>query len=126
MHVSNNKLLASDNRGLIYFITALNFSMKNALFILSKKGALRANHYHQKDTHVTYLITGKFEYFEKKVQSNRFGTVSRIIHPGEMVETLPNTIHAMKFMEDSSMLVLTTEKRDQKSYEGDTVRIQLI
>ena len=49
-----------------------------------------------------------------------------VVNAGEIVESPPMTMHAMRFLEDSSFIVLTTESRDQKKYEKDTVRVKLI
>ena len=37
--------------------------MKSAVMISSKKGSLRANHYHQTDWHYCYGVSGVIEYF---------------------------------------------------------------
>src|SRR3989344_4344625 len=42
-------------------------NIKSILLITSKKGAIRANHYHKKDTHYCYLLSGSMEYHEKSV-----------------------------------------------------------
>ena len=51
---------------------------------------------------------------------------SVILRGGDMVYTKPMVGHAMEFLEDSVFLALTTKKRDQASYEHDTVRIQVV
>ena len=49
-----------------------------------------------------------------------------VVNAGEIVESPPMTMHAMRFLEDSIFIALTTEARDQKKYEKDTVRVKLI
>ena len=44
--------------------------MKSAVMIESKAGSLRANHYHKTDWHYCYVISGKIEYYYKKLNSN--------------------------------------------------------
>ncbi len=39
--------------------------MKSAVMIESKKGSLRANHYHKTDWHYCYVISGTIEYFHR-------------------------------------------------------------
>ncbi|KKP59998.1 MAG: hypothetical protein UR52_C0001G0078 [Candidatus Gottesmanbacteria bacterium GW2011_GWA1_34_13] len=116
-----------DNRGQIVniFDFTKNNKIKSSLIITSKKDAIRANHYHKTDSHYIYLISGKFEYYEKKLKNNS-KIKSITINKGDSINTETGIIHAMKFLEDSIMLVLTTEDRDQKKYEKDIVRIKLI
>ncbi len=101
-------------------------NITSVLYITCKKGAIRANHYHKKDTHHSYMVNGSMEYTYKelKIQNSKLKTI--IVRVGEIVETPPMIMHAMRFLEDSSFIVLTTESRDQKKYEKDTVRVKLI
>ena len=121
------EVLSEDNRGTITQLLDISGrNIKAILKIYSKKDAIRGNHYHKKDIHFTYLLKGNFRYVEKSTQRPKAKLVSRIINPGEMVVSHPNTIHAMKFLQDSEMIVFTTESRKQKDYERDTVRVKLI
>ena len=45
---------------------------------------------------------------------------------GEMVFTPPMEDHACVFIEDTLLVVVSRNPRDQKSYESDVVRIELI
>lgn len=121
------KPLFTDVRGEIFELMRLEeIKFRSVLIITSKRGAIRANHYHKKDTHYTYLVSGKFEYKEKYVNNNKTLNQSTIVLPGEMVKTAPLITHAMRFIEDSIMIVFTTEQRDPKHYEKDTVRVKII
>lgn len=115
-----------DERGEISHILNDETPITSALLITSKKGAIRANHYHKKDTHFAYLTKGKMEYTyrDMKAENSRKRTI--IVSAGEVIETPPMTEHAMKFLEDSIFIAFTTEPRDQKKYEHDTTRIKLI
>lgn len=115
----------TDARGAIARIMELSPAIKSALYITSKTGSVRANHYHKHDTHYTFLLTGKFAYLEKGIR-NGARVEKRLILPGDLVTTPAKRIHAMKFQADSTMVVFTTEPRDQTSYEADTVRIKLV
>lgn len=115
-----------DERGEMSYILDKSIPITSALYVTCKKGAIRANHYHKKDTHYSYMIKGSMEYVYKDV-SDKYAKEQRvIIKKGEMVETPPMTMHAMRFLEDSIFIALTTEARDQKKYEKDTVRVKLI
>ena len=99
--------------------------MKSAVLIESKKGSLRANHYHKTDWHYCYVINGEIEYFYRKTGSNE--KPERIlVKKGQMVFTPPMVDHAMKFPEDTTFLTLSRNPRDQETYEKDVIRINMI
>ena len=129
----------TDERGELSHLLADEEPITSAVLITSRKGSVRANHYHKKDTHHVYVIKGSMEYTYKKLNpstSLRVRTQSPIqsgtklktiiVNAGEIVATSPMTMHAMKFLEDSVFLALTTEPRNSKQYEKDTVRVKLI
>lgn len=114
----------TDKRGKMFNLLKEKIKINSVLLISSKKGAIRANHYHKKDSHYSYLIEGKMEYFYKTKQEGRIKKIT--VNKGEVIFTPPNEIHAMKFLEDSLFLALATENRSKENYEKDTVRIELI
>ena len=63
------------------------------------------------------------EYYEE----NRSGKIDKIIvKKGEMVYSAPKVPHAMKFLEPSVFIALTTKKRKSGKYDKDTVPYKLI
>lgn len=103
--------------------------IRSVLLLTCKKSSVRANHFHKKDSHYAYLLSGSMEYTEQKVDSsgNFAGNKeSVVIKAGDMVYSAPMTAHAMKFLEDSVFLALATESRHQSAYEEDTVRVKLV
>lgn len=101
-------------------------TITSAVLITSKKGTVRANHYHKKDIHHVYIVSGKMEYSYKD-QTKKTGKKRTItVRKNEVISTYPKIIHAMKFLEDTVFLALTTEPRKKRQYEDDTVRIKLI
>lgn len=113
-----------DERGEMSYLLDGKQKINGALLITCKKGSIRANHYHKKDTHYSYMLKGKMEYTYQKVRGDQKKTI--IVKEGDMVVSPPMVIHAMRFLEDSIFLALTTEERERKKYEKDTVRIKLI
>lgn len=103
-----------------------NIAITSVLYITCKKGAVRANHYHKKDTHYSYMLKGSMEYIYKGVEDKSIRKHSVIVSKGEIVITPPMTIHAMRFLEDSAFIAFTTEERDRVKYEKDTVRVKLV
>ena len=99
--------------------------MKSAVMIHSKAGSMRANHYHKTDWHYCYVISGEIEYYHRK--TNSLETKKKIkVKKGQMVFTPPMVDHAMVFNVDTTFLTLSRNFRDQKTYESDVVRIELI
>ncbi len=115
-----------DDRG--YISRLVNDESKNfkaVLYITSKKGTERGNHYHKSDYHYVYCLSGKFRYSEKDMHNSKAKTESVILKPGDLVLSSPMTAHSMEFLEDTVFLAITTEHREQSKYEGDTVRIKI-
>ncbi len=103
--------------------------IRSVLLITSRKGAIRANHYHRKDSHYSYLLSGRMEYSEQPVDSSGKAhgkTETVILEAGDMVYSAPMVLHAMRFLEDSVFLALATESRHRQAYEEDTIRVKLI
>lgn len=114
----------TDVRGAITKILDNGTPIKSILLITSHTGSVRANHYHKKDSHYSYLLSGKMEYSERPVDGGDIQTAA--LSAGDMVFTPPQMIHAMRFLEPSVFLAMATESRSQEDYEADTVRIELV
>jgi oxalate decarboxylase/phosphoglucose isomerase-like protein (cupin superfamily) len=112
-----------DDRGFIQSL--VNFPMKNLSLISSKKGTVRSNHYHVTDWHYMYVLRGSFDYHYRPTGSNAEPVVMHM-KAGEMVFTPPMEDHATVFTEDTDMLVVSRNPRDQESYEADVRRIVLV
>lgn len=99
--------------------------MKSAVLIHSKKGTLRANHYHLTDWHYCYVLSGSINYYHRPTGSDE--EPERIhVMAGQMVFTPPMVDHGMTFPEDTTFLTLSRNPRDQASYEADVVRIDML
>jgi oxalate decarboxylase/phosphoglucose isomerase-like protein (cupin superfamily) len=113
----------ADERGAIQSL--VNFPMKNLSLITSKKGTVRSNHYHLTDWHYMYVLSGSFDYHYRPTGSTEPPAVIRV-RPGEMVFTPPLEDHATVFLEDTEILVVSRNPRDQEAYEADVRRVTLI
>lgn len=112
----------ADERGLIQPLTENGCTALQV--ITSKKDTVRANHYHKKDSHHMYIVSGVMRYYYREVadtQPPKFVDV----RAGQMVHTPPMVEHAAHFLEDCAFLNITTGERDQITYEDDIVRINL-
>lgn len=97
-------------------------NIKSILLISSKAGSVRSNHYHKKDAHYIYMISGVMDYFEKPVKGNT-KTKKVVVNAGEMVYTPPLAIHTSRFIKNSIFMTFSIKSRNQKSYEKDTIRV---
>ena len=99
---------------------------KSILLISSKAGTVRANHYHKEDAHYVYMLSGKMEYFEKPIGADNAAAESVVLVAGDMVYSPPMIVHAMRFLADTTWVVLAMKSRQQEAYEADTVRVPFI
>lgn len=112
-----------DERGVIQPI--IDVDMKSAVLITSKKGSIRANHYHKTDWHYCTILEGSIRYYWRNVgDSNKPSNL--LIKKNETFYTPPMVEHAMFFEEDTLFLTLGGNSRKQISYEEDLVRVNLI
>ncbi|MDO8657849.1 MAG: cupin domain-containing protein [Candidatus Levybacteria bacterium] len=115
----------TDERGeMAYLIEGA--AIQSVLRITCKKGSIRANHVHTKDSHYSYMLEGSMEYYFREGMNAKNPIKHIKVEKGEMVYTPPLEAHAMKFLEDSVFLALATEKRNKNKYEDDLKRVELI
>lgn len=112
-----------DGRGEIFNIFEGNIG--HVALVTSKKGSVRANHYHKKDHQYMYLLSGAYETHSVDVRDTNKRQVLPV-KPGEIVDTPPYIAHAQKFTEDSVFLALTTREREEGKYEEDTIAYEVI
>lgn len=121
--VINNIIRSSDNRGDINSIS--DHLINNVSIITSYKNTIRSNHYHKKNFHIIHVLSGSIHYFYKSININ-----SKIkyffVGENESVFTPNNEWHCTFFPIKTKMIVCSSASRDQKSYEKDTVRENLI
>ena len=99
--------------------------IEHIALITSKKGTVRANHYHKEDHQFIYLVSGAFESHSVDIQDTKKRQVLKI-EAGDIVETPALIAHAQKFTEDSVFLALTTRQRESGKYEEDTIAYPVI
>jgi dTDP-4-dehydrorhamnose 3,5-epimerase-like enzyme len=113
----------TDSRGAIQ--TLADAPLQAAQIITSKKGTVRANHYHKAGWHYCYVVSGSIDYYHRPVGSKDKPEHVHI-KTGQVFFTPPMVEHAMVFPEDTTFLNLAGNKRDQKAYEEDLVRVELV
>ena len=116
----------SDDRGIIQNLVSLNETqIHSAVLIESKKGSIRANHYHKVDWHYCYIISGSIEYYYRPTNSDK-EPIKILINTGQVFYTPPMVEHAMVFPEDTIFLTLGGGTRIHEDYENDLVRVNLV
>ncbi len=117
----------TDKRGsMFHLLTDDSIKIKSVLLITCKKNSVRANHWHKHDTHYVYMLKGRMKYYYKDLNKIQSKKKNIIVKAGEIVFTPSKVAHSMKFLEDSIFITLSTEIRNQKEYEKDTVKINLM
>ena len=116
--IQNNFETISDERGDIIKI-AKNVDV---LRIISKKGSIRASHYHIHSSHLCSLLSGSMYYYERDVGSD-ISPVRLYVKPREYFFTGNMKEHLMVFLEDSVFDCYSFGSRDKIDYENDVVRI---
>ena len=115
-----------DKRGSISrVLDQTKHKIRSILFIVRKKGSIGANHFHKKDAHYLYILSGKLKHSELNMKRKSAKVESVILKPGDLVLVPPMTGHKDEFLEDTTFFAFTTETRTQKHYEHDTIRINL-
>jgi len=109
-----------DGRGQIQPLVDL--AMESCVLIESKKGSVRANHYHRSDWHFCYVLSGSIEYLHRPHGSSA-KPAKVVVNEGQLFFTPPMVDHAMVFLQDTTFLVLGRNSRSQEVYEADVVRI---
>ena len=99
--------------------------IKSCVLITSKKGTVRANHYHKTDWHYCYVLSGRIEYYHRPTGDGA-APEKVTVAAGQMFFTPPQVDHAMVFTEDTTFLAFGRNSRKQAVYEADVERIQLI
>ena len=112
----------SDDRGVIFNLAG--GKLGDVAVISSKKNSIRANHYHKKDWHICYLISGRAEYFWSEI-SNKMETKKINVLAGQMIFTPNQIAHKFVFLEDTQFITIAKLNRKKTFYDLDTIKIQL-
>lgn len=109
-----------DERGVILNATPMNPTIKNVMYITGKKGAVRGNHVHKKDTHYCLVVSGhiKFQWIEPGDNT----LYTKELYEGDIVLSEVGEKHRFIFETDGAFIAMATEPRTQESYEQDTIR----
>ena len=85
-------------------------------YIESKKGTMRANHFHPVQEQKCLLIKGQFISIYKDLVDEKSTKVTHVVNEGDMIVTQPNVAHTMVFTEDTIFLNLVRGEREHENY----------
>ena len=85
-------------------------------YIESKKGTMRANHFHPVQEQKCLLIKGQFISIYKDLVDEKSIKITHVVNEGEMIVTQPNVAHTMVFTEDTIFLNLVRGEREHENY----------
>jgi len=85
-------------------------------YIESKKGTMRANHFHPVQEQKCLLIKGQFISIYKDLVDGKSTKVTHVVNEGDMIVTQPNVAHTMVFTEDTIFLNLVRGEREHENY----------
>ena len=85
-------------------------------YIESKKGTMRANHFHPVQEQKCLLIKGQFISIYKDLVDKKSTKVTHVVNAGDMIVTQPNVAHTMVFTEDTIFLNLVRGEREHDNY----------
>ena len=85
-------------------------------YIESKKGTIRANHYHPIQEQKCILIKGQYISIFKDLLGDKAKKITHVVNEGDLIITKPNVAHAMVFTKDSIFLNLVSGEREHENY----------
>ena len=84
--------------------------------IHSKKGTVRANHYHPQQEQKCLFTKGQIiEVYQDIINSNE-PKITKVVNAGQLSVIKPNVAHAMVFTKDTTFLNLVRGERDHDNY----------
>ena len=114
-HVKNGHDLFVDKRGKIS-----NHELTEPINLIglidSKKGTIRANHYHPQQEQKCLFTKGQIiEIFQDIINPNS-PKITQVVNEGQLSIIKPNVAHTMVFTKDTTFLNLVRGERDHENY----------
>ena len=114
-HVKDGENLFIDKRGVIS-----NHELTEPINLIglieSKKGTIRANHYHPQQEQKCLFTKGQIiEIFQDIINPNA-PKITQVVNEGQLSIIKPNVAHTMVFTKDTTFLNLVRGERDHENY----------
>ena len=85
-------------------------------YIDSKKGTVRANHFHPVQEQKCLLTKGQFISIYQDLLNKKSQKITHVVNEGDLIITKPNVAHTMVFTKDSTFLNLVRGEREHANY----------
>jgi quercetin dioxygenase-like cupin family protein len=119
MEIIDLKPAFTDARGAITDLIS-DDEINAVTLITFAKGAVRANHYHERTIQWNYVIRGEILLTTQFPGGER---QERVLKTGEFAVTRENERHALKGITEAEVMILTKGPRAGSQYENDTFRL---
>ncbi len=114
-HVRDGKNIFKDKRG-----TISNHELPEPINLIglidSKKGTIRANHYHPQQEQKCLFTKGQIIEVFQDIINPKSPKVTQVVNEGQLSIIKPNVAHTMVFSKDSTFLNLVRGERDHENY----------
>jgi nucleoside-diphosphate-sugar epimerase len=114
-YVRNGENLFVDDRG-----TISNHELTEPINLIglidSKKGTIRANHYHPQQEQKCLFTKGQIIEIYQDIISPNAPKITQVVNAGQMSIIKPNVAHTMVFTKDTTFLNLVRGERDHENY----------
>ena len=114
-HVKDGENLFADNRGFIS-----NHELTEPVNLIglieSKKGTIRANHYHPQQEQKCLFTKGQIIEIFQDILNPNSPKITQVVNAGQLSIIKPNVAHTMVFTKDTTFLNLVRGERDHENY----------
>ncbi len=114
-YVKNGENLYKDDRGVIS-----NHELTEPINLIgmidSKKGTIRANHYHPQQEQKCLFTKGQIIEVYQNILNPNSPKITQVVNAGQLSIIKPNVAHTMVFTKDTTFLNLVRGERDQENY----------
>jgi quercetin dioxygenase-like cupin family protein len=110
-----------DNRGSITDLVVGEIT--SITHISFTKNAVRGNHFHKLTTQWKYILNGSLLMVTLDLENKPIEIIGKA---GDLFVSYPGEPHAMKAIEPSEMIVITSGPRAGDNYHDDTFKLQII
>ena len=95
--------------------------------IQSKKGTIRANHYHPQQEQKCLFTKGQIIEIFQDIMNPMAPKITQVVNAGQLSIIKPNVAHAMVFTKDTTFLNLVRGERDHENYGiTHTIRHEIV
>jgi dTDP-4-dehydrorhamnose 3,5-epimerase-like enzyme len=96
--------------------------LDDVAIISSKANSIRANHVHNNDWHLSYVVSGSMKYFWKSdIKDNQIQSI--LVEDRELVYTPKEAQHSMQLLEDWIFIAISRLSRVQEYYAEDSKKL---